>query len=889
MELDRRSAELASVIEGSQAKPHQRVAILADRSPLLVSAILAASRLGYTFIVLDSAYPDTRLGTLLSLACPDILVSAGGSALSERARSLAETFDIPVHDAATIGSNIAYGPRRDARHTDQQSCAYYLFTSGSTGKPKCVALPHGPLNHFIDWHVLHGGFQPTDRFSMTSGLSHDPLMRDIFTPLSIGACLVIPTQATITEPGRLRQWLKDEGVTVAHLTPAMGQLIVSAGAGAPPLEELRHVFWGGDQLREALVRSLGKCAPNVKQTNFYGCTETPQAICYFDIEDDCLPERLPIGRPVKGFDLIVIGDAGEALARGETGELRIRSRYLSLGYVCDGTVVPHAETGVYDTGDRARIEADGNIVLLGRADDQIKIRGYRVDLSEITQALLSLPGATSAIALPVGEGNQLRIIGFAAARTGANLASEDAIRTLASQLPSYMVPQKVMILDKGLPLLPNGKTDRQALIRLASEEPSGSAPDLATATPAERAVIEKWKEFFPDNAITPSTSFVSLGGDSLSYVQTYLATEEALGVVPTGWVDQSIAELAKAQKTTSRFWSSIDSTMVIRCVAILMIVGYHFGLCPPGDGLTGAFFLVSGYMLASLQLKEMLARGNSRPLLTSIRHIFVPAAFFTALTAIIDLFTHVKTPVNTLMFLADWTGGDPFNAAGQKIIRHDIVFWYVDCLLQMLIAIYGVMLLFEKVLKRRIGALSLSAGLFAAGLIGRFAVPLALSPHPMDPKIPDLSLFQLAPFSNIATFSLGMLVFSSEKALKTQWLVATILTYSVIDGWLFGAYNGASVAAAGLLLVFVQRIQVPRALAGVVFTISGASLYIYLTQFLFSGVADKVLKRPVAIVEVAVAIAGGILIQKGWQRASSAVSHMVNKIRLFASGTPAGS
>lgn len=865
--LEKQSAFIASALVRKGARPGDCVAILAERNPQLIASIIGATRLGCAFVVLDSAYPAERIETLLSLVRPDFLLGSGGHEISKRGAVFGESAGIAFLDVATVPSRIEALVDLSAEPLDEETPAYFLFTSGSTGKPKCVALPHAPLNHFIDWHVLHGSFESTDTFSMTAGLSHDPLLRDIFTPLSIGATLAIPNQSMITQPGRLRQWFKDQAITVSHLTPAMGQLLVAGSANAPRLDDLRHVFWGGDQLQLGLVRTLKRVAPHTRQTNFYGCTETPQAIAYYDIEGETLPERLPIGKAVEGFELSVVLDSKQAVPDGVTGELLIRSPYLSLGYVTNGIVERHAEPGIYYTGDRATRQNDQNFILNGRGDDQIKVRGFRVDLSEITQGLLASNGVSSAIALSTGEGNHSRILGFVALTPGAQVSEQTIFADLAARLPSYMVPNQLVLLKGGLPLLPNGKTDRQALLRMATVPAAAGNEAPCSASPAEATLIEAWAKLFPDRQITPRTSFVSLGGDSLSYVQTYLATEEALGVVPGGWVEQSISDLAKVQKTRSKFWGSVDATMAIRCVAIVMIVGFHFGLCPPGNGLTGAFFLVSGFMFASLQLKEMLAQGDRRPLLSSMRNIFIPAAVFTGVTAIVDLFAHVKTPLPTLLFFADWTDGNPFLAPSQPLIRHEVVFWYVDCLLQMLLLIYGVMTGCEKLLKRRVDAPTLSLSLLLVGLVGRFALP-ALNQHPFPTQLPELSLFQLAPFSNIATFALGMYTFTSVKPAKRLWMFAAIAAFCLVDGHLYGLNNGIAIALAAALLIFVERVTVPRVVAGAVFTLSAASLYIYLTQFIFSGVVDRLLHKSAPLAEAAAALVGGIIVHKLWQLAS---------------------
>ncbi|MDR3509857.1 MAG: amino acid adenylation domain-containing protein, partial [Caulobacteraceae bacterium] len=481
-QVERRSRALAHRLRRAGVTTGDRVAILAERGPELVWAILAVARLGGVFVVLDSAYPEGRLATLLEICAPKALLLAGGLSQIAIADRLAQPHGLPVAQAGP-GSE---GPPGEADNLDQASAqapAYFLFTSGSTGHPKCVACSHIPLSRFVAWHADTFGLGRKDRFTMLSGLSHDPLLRDIFTPLSLGATLAIPRQSTITEPGALRPWLRQVGATVAHLTPAMGHLLAAGGARGPKLPELRHLFWGGDQLSPKLLDEVSQFAPGAAHTNFYGSSETPQAAGFHRHERVGDWPSVPVGRGSDGFQLLVVDEAKQPVGVGEPGEIAIRSNYLSLGYVEQGRLTPpddrgidaHGDRNIYYTGDRGVRLPDGNVLMVGRADDQIKIRGYRVDLSEITTALLALPGVRSAIALAIGEGPQKRIDAFIATAQPSPQLEANMAKTLAASLPGYMVPSRIWLFKDHLPLLPNGKVNRQALRAHAETEAAGPA------------------------------------------------------------------------------------------------------------------------------------------------------------------------------------------------------------------------------------------------------------------------------------------------------------------------------------------------------------------------------------------------------------------------------
>ena len=258
-----------------------------------------------------------------------------------------------------------------------------MFTSGSTGTPKGIIGPHGPLSHFVDWHCREFGFTESDRFSMLSGLAHDPLLRDIFTPLWSGGTLCIPDPGMMLMPEQLRQWMREQGITVAHITPALSQVLTEGWDGSPGgergLSTLRHVFFGGDMLTGAHVGKIWQAAPGVECVNFYGTTETPQAMGYFRIDgkdlraggsgESAARAVFPLGRGIEGVQLLVLNaDAGLA-GIGEVGEIHVRTPYLATGYLKDERLTgerfignPHSgEAGdrLYRTGDLGRYRPDG--------------------------------------------------------------------------------------------------------------------------------------------------------------------------------------------------------------------------------------------------------------------------------------------------------------------------------------------------------------------------------------------------------------------------------------------------------------------------------------------------------------------------------------------------
>jgi L-2-aminoadipate reductase len=301
------------------------------------------------------------------------------------------------------------------------SVATLSFTSGSTGTPKGVRGRHFSLTHFYPWMKQEFEMTDMERFTMLSGIAHDPIQRDIFTPLFLGAELHIPTSEDIGIPGRLAEWMSKQQITITHLTPAMGQLL-SANAVAEILT-LRHAFFVGDVLTKRDVLRLQHLASNTHVINMYGTTETQRAVSFLKIpplsvNPGYLMEQkdiMPAGKGMKNVQLLIINSAKQLASVGEVGEIHVRSGglaedYLSLpdatnekflhnpfrspGDVINAKSLPFFKgprDRMYKTGDLGRYRPDGSVECTGRADDQVKIRGFRIELGEIDTHLSQHP------------------------------------------------------------------------------------------------------------------------------------------------------------------------------------------------------------------------------------------------------------------------------------------------------------------------------------------------------------------------------------------------------------------------------------------------------------------------------------------------------------------
>ncbi|MCP4661643.1 MAG: amino acid adenylation domain-containing protein, partial [bacterium] len=391
---------------------------------------------------------------------------------------------LPAISAAPAVAELAQCPSVDPEvEVGPESLAYVAFTSGSTGIPKGILGRHGPLSHFIPWQRRRFDLRPSDRFCMLSGLAHDPLQRDIFTPLQLGAALSIPDPLQGIDPVELTEWMRREEITVAHLTPAMGQLLSSARSGAPELElpALRRAFFVGDRLTRRELKRLRELAPGVGCINLYGSTETQRAVGYYPADEATEKEIIPLGRGMADVQLLVLSPCGKLAGIGELGEVAVRSPHLARGYLGDPAATaerfaPDPLNGrderIYRTGDLGRYLPDGNVEYAGRADRQVKIRGFRIEPGEIEAVLEEHPAIRQAAVVLREE----RLVAYLVPADEPLPAADELRRVLRSQLPEYMVPAAWVELA-ALPLTPNRKLDWRAL-PMPARIPSAPGADL---------------------------------------------------------------------------------------------------------------------------------------------------------------------------------------------------------------------------------------------------------------------------------------------------------------------------------------------------------------------------------------------------------------------------
>lgn len=596
-QLDEASNEVAHALIKSGIKVDDVVTIYAYRGVDLVVAVMGTLKAGATFSVIDPAYPATRQNIYLSVAKPQALIvlkKAGilPPAVREYIRENLNlkleitglvfendgllSADVPLGtaDLRTKYPGVPVGP--DAHPT-------LSFTSGSEGIPKGVLGRHFSLAYYFPWMAKTFGLSEKDRFTMLSGIAHDPIQRDIFTPLFLGAQLVVPTENDIGTPGQLAEWMARESATVTHLTPAMGQLL-SAQANAK-IPSLKNAFFVGDVLTRRDCSKLQSLARNVAIINMYGTTETQRAVSYYRVpsisEDSVflqtLKETIPSGKGMLNVQMLVVNKNNQLCAVGEVGEVYVRAGGLSDGYLSlpdqtakkflenwfphsaykDSYSGPHwkgVRDRLYRTGDLGRYLPDGNCEVSGRADDQVKIRGFRIELGEINTHLGRHPFVRESIVLVRRDKNEEPIlVAYVVPEEDPETAAEsldeagpvvqglvqyrrmlrDIREYLKTKLPSYAVPSLVVPLPR-LPLNPNGKVDKPRLPYpdTAQLELVGKHLPKQQWTPMEARVRDLWLSLLPHRpaVIEPTDNFFDLGGHSILATKMIFEARSILGV-----------------------------------------------------------------------------------------------------------------------------------------------------------------------------------------------------------------------------------------------------------------------------------------------------------------------------------------------------------------------
>ncbi len=541
-ELNQAANRIAHAILEKRGGSNQPVAILMEHGASVLVSVLGALKSGGIYVPLDPSYPLERLRFMMSDVQADILVTnnlnlSRSREIAGRDHEIINTDEIKsASSTGNIGLKIA-----------PESLAYVLYTSGSTGQPKGVVDTHR--------NVLHGTLRFTnglhigaeERLSFTHSCSSSASVRRIFPALLNGATLfplnvreqgmeglfnlIVREEITYVSLGRIRDFLR-------------------TASREQRLNSLRLVSFGGEIVQKTDVERCRKLFPaHCLIGVWFSSTETGN-VTQFMIDGDTRisGDIVPIGYPAEDMQVLLLDDAGNPVTDDQSGQIAVRSRYLSPGYwrradLTNQRFLPDPDGGekrIYLTGDLGRMEPDGCFFHLGRIDDQIKIRGYRVELAEVEGALLRVRGIRRAFVKVTQRSSTDKTLVAYIVPEQLPAPTVTVLRSsLARTLPDYMIPSVFVVLEE-LPLTPTGKVDRKALPNPGTSRPELDIEYVAPKNPVEQELARLWSEVLSLDRVGIRDNFFDLGGHSLA------ATRVVTRVVKTFRVEVPLQALFAA-------------------------------------------------------------------------------------------------------------------------------------------------------------------------------------------------------------------------------------------------------------------------------------------------------------------------------------------------------
>ncbi|WP_455287942.1 amino acid adenylation domain-containing protein [Cupriavidus necator] len=516
--------------------PGTRVALALPRSGALVASLLAVWAAGGAYVPLDPAWPQARRRSVLAQSAPVLTIA-----------QQAAHDDATVISAEVLLAEAAHAADEELAASPPEDVAYVLFTSGSTGEPKGVVIGHRQISHYTAAVCEALSLASCRRLGLTSSVAADLGNTTLFAALWQGACLAVASDDDMAHPAAFARYLRGREVDAIKIVPSHLAALLETDAPAVPAT----VILGGEPLPASLVQGLRRHAPDCRIFNHYGPTETTIGVMVDAVgaEDPAWPAgTAPLSRALGSTRVRLLDDALRPVPAGVAGQLYVGGPQLAHGYLgrpdLDAAAFVDdpfaAGQRLYRTGDLARATPAG-LQLLGRADQQVKIRGIRVEPAEVEAALLAQPAvAQAAVCAAPGPGGAAVLCAFIVPASAGSADTDVLRRALAAMLPDAMVPSRLIALP-ALPRLPNGKTDRAALRTLAAshDDIAAPAPQAATASAdaVEALICALMAELLDQGRVDPHADFFALGGHSLLVIKLVarlrrrLQVEIAPGVV----------------------------------------------------------------------------------------------------------------------------------------------------------------------------------------------------------------------------------------------------------------------------------------------------------------------------------------------------------------------
>jgi amino acid adenylation domain-containing protein len=524
-ELDERANRLANHLRTRGVRTESVVGVCLERGVDMVVVLLAVLKAGGAYLPIDPSYPRDRVAFMLTDAEAELVICSTATR-QQLADHRAELLDLDEE-----GRAIAAAPATDPAAAVTPDClAYIIYTSGSTGRPKGVHVTHRNVLRLMTSTHTWFGFNHRDVWTMFHSYAFDFSVWEIWGALGFGGRLVVVPHLVSRSPSDFLELLRAERVTVLNQTPSAFRQLVAADAESGGELALRLVIFGGEAVDLTSVARWWERHPQdaPRLVNMYGITETTVHVTYRPLTlADTARQANPIGVPIPDLQVYVLDRWGNPVPTGVPGELYIGGAGVARGYGHRPVTTaerfvpdPFGPRGarLYRSGDVGRRAAGGDLEYLGRNDDQVKVRGYRIETGEIEAAIARHPQVRGAVVVVHRDGRAAaRLVGYVAAER-ASLTTAALREHLGRTLPQYMLPAVFVFLDE-LPVTANGKVDRQALPAPETERPELAEEYAPPRTDAERVLAEIWGEVLDLERVGVRDNFFDLGGDSIRSLQ----------------------------------------------------------------------------------------------------------------------------------------------------------------------------------------------------------------------------------------------------------------------------------------------------------------------------------------------------------------------------------
>ncbi|MFC7898304.1 amino acid adenylation domain-containing protein [Streptomyces sp. NPDC057381] len=545
-ELDWRAEELARRLRGHGVRPGSVVMVHLERSVDLVVSLFATLKAGAAYLPVEPGIPGCRIEAFAEETGSAAVVAAPSE--SHRFGSLR----VPVVDPAPAPEVSSAGREPSVAGAEGSDSAYVIYTSGSTGAPKGVRVSHASLAYLLREINERYGIGPSDRVLQFAAITFDTSLEQMLVTLLNGATLVLPDR--IWAPSEFAGQLLAHGVTVMDLTPSYWRAFLSEFVLAPVELPVRLTLVGGSAVHAEECRTALRLMPRSRLVNAYGLTETTITSCTMEVTPENLPEHgpVPVGSPLSGTVVRVLDEDLRPVPAGTRGEIYVGGPGVAEGYLSPGAdhsrFLPDPHAGgdgarMYRTGDLGTLSRGGELRVLGRADRQVKVRGFRIEPAEIEATLTAHEMIADAAVKSYCRRGELEVAAYyvTAPAGGLEFGSRDVRGYLAGRLPAYMVPSALVALPE-MPVKSNGKVDMDALpvpepCGEAGGGPSPEAGDLRPGggdfSPLEQAVAGIWRQVLGVPRVRADDNFFELGGNSLLAAELLAKIRASVGVMIT--------------------------------------------------------------------------------------------------------------------------------------------------------------------------------------------------------------------------------------------------------------------------------------------------------------------------------------------------------------------